>query len=137
MEEVKKTEEDTKEKEYHYFTESSSYFDSTEEEDLEIDEETYKKMVKEKEEKAFDEWEDEGDKKKDEVDTWFIYKESEKLYQKRKDELVNVTRKAKAIKVDKHNFFDLKTKKNCCEVPTPDGEYKLKVRAIGLEESVS
>lgn len=127
-----KGEEQDPEKVYRYYSENSSFFETTEEEE-EVDQ---KKVVADAEKKAIEEWEDEG-KGEDAEDTWFIYKESDFLYQKRKEELVNVTRKGKAFKMDKINFIDMKKKKNSCQALTPNRAYRVRVSAIGLEEEIA
>jgi translation elongation factor EF-G len=114
---------ENKEKLYRWNTESSSFFDTTSEEEP-IDPS-----------KAVEEWlydDDRGTEKKDEEDTRFIYKESNFVYQKKRVEEVKVNRKGVNLKVGNQGFLGLQRKKNHCEVLTQNKKFKVAVRAVGL-----
>ena len=110
---------------YRWNSVSSSFFDTTSEEESE---EPGKGKIDEK-------WlydDDRNTETKDETDTRFIYKESNFVYQKKRVEDVKVTRKGVNMKMGTGGFLSLQKKKNHCEVLTQNRKFKLIVRAIGL-----
>lgn len=142
-----------------YFTESSGMYESTpEEEEVPVKKPTAKIKKNNKSKNKYDSSE-EYDHDKDidakvdmaqdmrytidnsvdeiEYDSRFLQGKSEFLYQEKRDELITVTRKVKTIKMDKINFLDLKKKQNYCDNLTPSGDYRLSVRAIGLDQEVA
>ena len=125
QDEKEEVKEEQGKKVYRYNTESSSFFETSEEEDQNaIDEEW-----------LYDD--DRGTEKVDETDTRFIYKESNFMYQKKRIEEVKVNRKGVNMKIGAGGFLGLQRKKNHCEVETQNRRYKLHVRAIGMGQKAA
>ena len=112
------------EREYRYFTESSSFFDTTSEEQEEVQVDAVKE--------AIENWVDSDEEKEDGEDYRYAFQEYNFVYQKKKEEIGNVTKKAKKIKIEKNRFVGLKKKTNSVELKTPNNKYKLSVQAIGM-----
>lgn len=128
MQEDSEDKEDDKQKVYRWNTESSSFFDTTSEEEP-IDPS-----------KAVEEWlydDDRGTEKKDEEDTRFIYRESSFVYQKKRVEEVKVIRKGVNMKVGAQGFLGMQRKKNHCEVLTQNKRFKVAVRAVALGDKAT
>lgn len=109
---------------YRYNTESSSFFESTSEEEAETGE------VVVDEAWLYDD--DRGVDKIEHTDTRYIFRESNFLYQKKKIEEAKVLRKGMNMRVINHGFLGLRKAKNHCDVETQNKKFKLHVRAIGL-----
>lgn len=96
---------------YRQHSFSSSYFESTsEEEDLTEEQKIANK--KEMENDAIDNWYDSDEDKEDGTDIRYIYKENTFKYKEIKEEITNVTKKNKAVNISKNQLVDLKQKKN-------------------------
>lgn len=115
-------------KKYRFHTESSSFFESTSEEEPEQDT------------KADDAWlyeDDPNQGKEDATDIRYIYRESNFVYQKKRIEEGKVVRKGVNMKIHAQEFLSLQRKKNYCEVLTQNKKYKVLVRAVGLGQKAA
>jgi translation elongation factor EF-G len=113
-----KEEEDEKKDKFRFNTESSSFFETTsEEEPVEVEED---------DETLYD------PNRKDEADSRFIYRESNFVYQKKRQEEIKVVKKGVNLKMNNQAFLGLKKAKNHCEVLTQNKKFKLLVRAVSL-----
>jgi small GTP-binding protein len=126
--EVKKTQAETEEadkaKLYRWNSVSSSFFDTTSEEEPEDPQKAIEEFLNDESDRGVD--------KKDETDTRFIYRESNFIYQKKRIEDQKVVRKGTNLKMGNQGFLGLQRKKNHCEVLTQNKKFKLQVRALGL-----
>ena len=123
MTEEKDEAENPKDKEYRWNTESSSFFETTSE-DEPIDPH-----------KIDEEWlydDDRNTEKEDQGDIRYQFKESNFVYQKKRVEELKVVRKGANLKLANQGFIGLQRKKNHCEVLTQNKKYKVAIRAVAL-----